>query len=304
MIPSDPIAEWRTHTRWATDEQVEQDLVLSRALASIFEDAGLARTLALSGGTAFHKLYFSPARRYSEDIDLVQLQRRKLEFDDAKGLVPSTRLAMRTGALLCPRCRKGSRTSCFRCSIERRDRNSSQKFRAKLPPKHRFFDRRRDLATLRGPRQRSKSRQDLLDHRAQLGFLRSRLDHGPPAFPARPVARRAEARAGARCAADLPIRVGDPSCRSAEAEGRDEHARALHGTTTRVLPRRFALVERWRAPSARASWSPAPASSSPSARARGKCSSPMRSAAMPSSPAPSHCRKPLKCRGRPGIGQR
>ncbi len=106
MIPSDLIAEWRTHTRWATDEQVEQDLVLSRALASIFEDAGLARTLALSGGTAFHKLYFSPARRYSEDIDLVQLQRRKLEFDDAKGLVPSTRLAMRTGALLCPRCER------------------------------------------------------------------------------------------------------------------------------------------------------------------------------------------------------
>ena len=74
MIPSDLIAEWRAQTRWATDEQVEQDLVLSRALSSIFEDAELARTLALRGGTALHKLHFSPARRYSEDIDLVQLQ--------------------------------------------------------------------------------------------------------------------------------------------------------------------------------------------------------------------------------------
>lgn len=73
MIPADLIAEWRAHTRWATDEQVEQDLVLSRALASIFEDAELAGALALRGGTALHKLHFSPARRYSEDIDLVQL---------------------------------------------------------------------------------------------------------------------------------------------------------------------------------------------------------------------------------------
>ncbi len=74
MIPADPITEWRAHTRWATDEQVEQDLVLSRALVSIFQDADLARTLALRGGTALHKLYFSPPKRYSEDIDLVQLQ--------------------------------------------------------------------------------------------------------------------------------------------------------------------------------------------------------------------------------------
>lgn len=74
MIPADLIAEWRAHTRWATDEQVEQDLVLSRALASIFNDAELARAVALRGGTALHKLHFSPARRYSEDIDLVQLQ--------------------------------------------------------------------------------------------------------------------------------------------------------------------------------------------------------------------------------------
>ena len=74
MIPSDFIVEWRASTRWATDEQVEQDLVLSRALAEIFDDSDLARDVALRGGTALHKLYFSPARRYSEDLDLVQLR--------------------------------------------------------------------------------------------------------------------------------------------------------------------------------------------------------------------------------------
>ncbi len=74
MIPADFIVEWRAHTRWATDEQVEQDLVLSRALVSIFEDPEIARTLALRGGTALHKLHFSPPRRYSNDIDLVPLR--------------------------------------------------------------------------------------------------------------------------------------------------------------------------------------------------------------------------------------
>ena len=74
MIPSDFIVEWRAHARWASDAQVEQDLVLSRALVEIFQDAELARDLALRGGTALHKLFFSPAQRYSEDIDLVQLR--------------------------------------------------------------------------------------------------------------------------------------------------------------------------------------------------------------------------------------
>ena len=74
MIPTDFIAEWRAHTRWATDEQVEQDLVLSRGLVAIFGDPDLCAALALRGGTALHKLHFAPPRRYSNDIDLVQLR--------------------------------------------------------------------------------------------------------------------------------------------------------------------------------------------------------------------------------------
>lgn len=74
MIPEDFIVEWRARTRWASDAQVEQDLVLSRAIAEVFADAELAAAVALRGGTALHKLHFTPARRYSEDIDLVQLR--------------------------------------------------------------------------------------------------------------------------------------------------------------------------------------------------------------------------------------
>jgi len=74
MIPSDFIVEWRGKVRWARDEQVEQDLILSRALATIFGDSQLAGELALRGGTAFHKLYLAPARRYSDDLDLVQMK--------------------------------------------------------------------------------------------------------------------------------------------------------------------------------------------------------------------------------------
>ena len=55
MIPSDFIVEWRASTRWATDQQVEQDLVLCRALVEILEDTELANDVALRGGTALQR---------------------------------------------------------------------------------------------------------------------------------------------------------------------------------------------------------------------------------------------------------
>lgn len=51
---------------------MEQDLVISRALVTIFSDDELVRALAFRGGTALFKLHLRPAPRYSEDIDLVQ----------------------------------------------------------------------------------------------------------------------------------------------------------------------------------------------------------------------------------------
>ncbi|MEN8163387.1 MAG: nucleotidyl transferase AbiEii/AbiGii toxin family protein [Acidobacteriota bacterium] len=72
MIPRDYISQWRLEAPWVTDEQVEQDLVISRAVAEIFSVPQLADRLAWRGGTAIFKLFLRPAARYSEDIDLVQ----------------------------------------------------------------------------------------------------------------------------------------------------------------------------------------------------------------------------------------
>ncbi|MFR9592131.1 MAG: nucleotidyl transferase AbiEii/AbiGii toxin family protein [Rikenellaceae bacterium] len=73
MINVAAIIEWRKQVPWRTDEQVEQDLIICRALVAIFSDEFLASELAFRGGTALHKLYISPQARYSEDIDLVQI---------------------------------------------------------------------------------------------------------------------------------------------------------------------------------------------------------------------------------------
>jgi predicted nucleotidyltransferase component of viral defense system len=72
MIPRSAITEWRHHVAWATDAQVEQDLIISRAIVDLFSDDFLRENLAFRGGTALNKLFFSPPSRYSEDIDLVQ----------------------------------------------------------------------------------------------------------------------------------------------------------------------------------------------------------------------------------------
>lgn len=55
------------------DAQVEQDLVISRALVEVYSVPELGRRLAFRGGTALFKLHLRPAARYSEDIDLVQV---------------------------------------------------------------------------------------------------------------------------------------------------------------------------------------------------------------------------------------
>ncbi|MGF1585052.1 MAG: nucleotidyl transferase AbiEii/AbiGii toxin family protein [Bacteroidales bacterium] len=74
MISKPYIAKWKDHAPWTTNEQVEQDLVISRALVALFSDEFLSENLAFRGGTALHKLFLYPAPRYSEDIDLVQIK--------------------------------------------------------------------------------------------------------------------------------------------------------------------------------------------------------------------------------------
>lgn len=74
MIPRASIAGWRAQAPWISDEQVEQDLILSRILVDIFSDPVLVEKLAFRGGTALHKLFFNPPGRYSEDVDLVRTE--------------------------------------------------------------------------------------------------------------------------------------------------------------------------------------------------------------------------------------
>ncbi len=72
MIPRANITAWRTEAPWPENTQVEQDLVSSRALIAMFNHPVVADQAVFRGGTALHKLFFEPAGRYSEDIDLVQ----------------------------------------------------------------------------------------------------------------------------------------------------------------------------------------------------------------------------------------
>ncbi len=73
MIPRRYIEEWKEFAPWPENSQVEQDLVIERALVEIFSDPFLNENLAFRGGTALHKLFLKPQARYSEDIDLVQI---------------------------------------------------------------------------------------------------------------------------------------------------------------------------------------------------------------------------------------
>ncbi len=79
MIPLTAITEWSEFVSWRDEVQVEQDLIICKALVEIYKDDFLAKNLAFRGGTALHKLYLHPQPRYSEDIDLVQVEARPIK---------------------------------------------------------------------------------------------------------------------------------------------------------------------------------------------------------------------------------
>ncbi len=72
MIPTQNIVAWGNLVPWTEARQIEQDLIISRALIEIFSDPMLRETLRFRGGTALNKLHFPAPLRYSEDIDLVR----------------------------------------------------------------------------------------------------------------------------------------------------------------------------------------------------------------------------------------
>ncbi len=78
MIPLAFLQAWSAEAPWPDSRQVEQDLIICRALSDLFSLPALKGKIAFRGGTAIHKLLFERPLRYSEDIDLVQTRPEKI----------------------------------------------------------------------------------------------------------------------------------------------------------------------------------------------------------------------------------
>ena len=74
MIPQAYLQAWSANAPWPDFRQIEQDLVICRALCDLFNAPALLGKIAFRGGTAINKLLFTQPLRYSEDIDLVQMR--------------------------------------------------------------------------------------------------------------------------------------------------------------------------------------------------------------------------------------
>ncbi|WP_375143543.1 hypothetical protein [Bradyrhizobium sp. CCGUVB14] len=58
MMPTPNIVAWSKIAPWAEPRQVEQDLIIARALVELFSDPFLSKELRFRGGTALNKLHF------------------------------------------------------------------------------------------------------------------------------------------------------------------------------------------------------------------------------------------------------
>jgi len=74
MIDNRSLVYWQQHAPWPDPAQIEQDLIISRALVDIFSHPLLKKELAFRGGTALQKCFYETPTRYSEDIDCVQIK--------------------------------------------------------------------------------------------------------------------------------------------------------------------------------------------------------------------------------------
>ena len=73
MIAQFYLDEWRQRQApWLRLGQVEQDLIISRALVDLYRHPTIKSNLMFRGGTCLNKLFLDKPARYSEDIDLVQ----------------------------------------------------------------------------------------------------------------------------------------------------------------------------------------------------------------------------------------
>ncbi len=69
MIPENILEGWRKNAPWPLLAQVEQDLVISRALVELYNNDYLKNKIAFRGGTALHKIILPKPLRYSENMD-------------------------------------------------------------------------------------------------------------------------------------------------------------------------------------------------------------------------------------------
>jgi len=72
VIPRRHLTAWTLTHPWPSPAQVEQDLLLTRAICEIADHRFLGDELVFRGGTAMHKLHLPEPLRYSEDLDYVR----------------------------------------------------------------------------------------------------------------------------------------------------------------------------------------------------------------------------------------
>lgn len=71
MIAANAVNAWWADHPWANEDQVEQDLLMTRVAIEIARHPALGDRLAWRGGTCLHKLFLPQPLRYSEDLDYV-----------------------------------------------------------------------------------------------------------------------------------------------------------------------------------------------------------------------------------------
>lgn len=115
MISPDALNAWRRTHPWADDDQVEQDLVMTRIAIEIASHPDLGDRLAWRGGTCLHKLFLPTALRYSEDLDYVAYDLSIADNDMRTIRAALREIAERTGLGLAsnPATTKGRLTERF-----------------------------------------------------------------------------------------------------------------------------------------------------------------------------------------------
>ncbi|MEG9862749.1 MAG: nucleotidyl transferase AbiEii/AbiGii toxin family protein [Parvularculales bacterium] len=78
MISPEYLDEWAEHVPWVDNDQIEKDLIVSKAMLDIYSQPKLRENYPMRGGTAFNKLHRATPARFSEDIDMVQLKGERI----------------------------------------------------------------------------------------------------------------------------------------------------------------------------------------------------------------------------------